>query len=31
MASLILNEPIDWPDHSAKWKEAIDEMGGSAD
>ena len=30
MASLILNEPIDWPNHGAKWSEAIEEMGGDA-
>lgn len=28
LASIILNEPIDWPDHSAKWEEAADEARG---
>lgn len=26
LASLVLGEPIDWPDHRAKWHEAIEQL-----
>lgn len=26
MASLVLGEPIDWPNHRAKWEEAIERL-----
>lgn len=28
LASLVLGEPIDWPNHRAKWREAIETLEG---
>jgi hypothetical protein len=30
LASAILGEPIDWPDHDAKWAEALEEVEAKA-
>lgn len=27
LASAVLGEPIDWSDHAAKWKEAVEKLG----